>query len=148
MLGEHREKVRVRITLVQEQRAVMLRRERKLQRERAALVSRRRKIAIEIQTTFARRDYEWVRQQLGQARDVRGMKERCVMRMYACRCAQLPGPLPAHRQRTRAVVNRAAGHDHRRDASLASAPDHDLAIPIETVVREIGPDIDQRKICG
>jgi hypothetical protein len=87
MLGQHREKVGVCIPLVQEQRAVMLRRERELQRERAALVGRRRKIAIEIETAFAGRGYERVRQQFGQARDVRGMKRRCVMRVYACRCA-------------------------------------------------------------
>jgi hypothetical protein len=73
------------------------------------------------------------------------MKGSGVVRVHAGRRAQAARPLPADRQRASAVVKRTAGHNHRRDACLTCAPDHVLAVPIETVVREIGPDIDQRE---
>ena len=66
-----------------------------------------------------------------------------MMRMHAGRRVKLSGHGFSHRCSVLAVRDTAAGQDHAIDTCFSGTLNHRLAIIGETVVRQVGADVDQ-----
>ena len=143
MRPKHRDEIGVCVALVKKEMPAQLFAEGELQLERTALLLWRREIPEVVEPAFARRDDHRVRQQFGEPSRIAVLQRRGMVRVHASGRAKTPGMAPAQGNRLFRIVERAAGHDHCRDAGGAAALDNLLPVGVEAVVREVRADVDE-----
>lgn len=142
MLAQRTDEIRVRIALMQEQRLAALRGKFQLPFEGAALRVARREIAVVVKTAFADGNDFRMLQQRTQFRQILVSQLRGVMRMHSCGCEQHARVLTRQLQCRVAAREVGARDDDLHDTRGARAFDHRVAVKLETVMRQVGADVD------
>ena len=148
----HRHEIVVRIALMQEQRLAIVGSQLQLALECPALCGPRREIAVVVQPAFAYRHHFGMCMQFAHfGIALVGVFQR-LMRMHAGGGEQFTWISPRQDQRLRRMLAAGAGDHHLRHTHGARALQHRLAVVVETVVSEVGADIDQGHVqdteCG
>ena len=131
------------ITLVQEQRLARVHGELQLALECAPLRRTRREIAEVIQPAFADRDHFRMRMQCAQLGVAFVGVFARVVRVHAGGREQESRMLACQLQGLRRALARSAGDDHLRDPGIARALQYRVEVVVETVVAEVGADVDE-----
>jgi hypothetical protein len=147
MLLQDAEEISVRSALMQENRLVNAGRKLELLVKGPPLRCVRGQVAIIIKPALANCDHL---RQPGERTELAqqfAVELECVVRMNTGGREELARP--AARKFDRGTGTRAAraGHDHLRDARRGGARDDCVAVGIEALMRQINPDIDERR-CG
>ncbi len=145
VLSQNRDKVFVRVALMQEHRLAHACRDLELPRKRVPLHVTWREVAEVIETAFAygydfrpmREPFELVHQLAG---ELRGM-----MRMNASGCVQDSGMRVCQRDGLSRAFRACTGNDHLRDSCGRGTGHYSVPVAVITIVGEVDSDIDQ---CG
>ena len=140
---QHPEKRLVSVALVQEDRYLYVGGDLKLGLKRPALVRAGRKVPIEIQAALARCDHFVMCEQLSQCHGTVFVEPGGIVRVNAGGREQRAWTNPGQFQCTNTLRYRGAGDDQPAHAGGTSLSQHLVAIPIKTLMSQIGADIDQ-----
>jgi hypothetical protein len=142
VFAQYRNEILVRLALMQKHRLAALGRQLQLPLERAQLRLARRQVAVVIQAAFPGGDHFGLRQQRAQRRQFGDRQLGGVMRMHARGCEQRARVAACEFDRRGAACHAGPGHEHLRDPVVARALDHRVAVAVETIVGQVGADVD------
>jgi len=145
MFAHDPHEILVRIALMQEHGLADLRGQLQLRLERLDLRLVRREVAKVVEATLTDRDHFGPTRQFVECLQLRGIELHRMMRMDAGGTAHLRRMLLHQSDRGLRARKRTAGDQHASHAHVGRALDDCVAILIEAVVRQIQPDIQQRR---
>jgi len=143
VFAQHRQKIRMRLALVEEERHVVQGSESQLQFEGASLLRGRRIVPVVIQAALTGSDRHRIRIELGESRTVGRVESGRMVWMHAGGRPKDSGPLGTQCDRAGTVGERAASDDHRDDAGGARPCDDLGPVPIIAVMGKVDADVDQ-----
>jgi hypothetical protein len=139
---EHCDELVVRVALMQKYGLADLRGKLELGGERSALRFARRVVAEIVEPALADGDEGWVDQQAAERRRRMVVELGSMVWMNAGSRGQSARAGFAQSSGLHAARNGRAGDDDARNAGARRARENEVSVAVETVVRQIGPDID------